>query len=85
MSAAFPHCDGRQRISACVIVKNEAHNLLPCLAPLRRLVDETVVIDTASTDGTAEIARQLGARVDSFASVDQLRGGGEREPAARDR
>jgi hypothetical protein len=33
----------RERISACLIVKDEAHNLPDCLAPLHGLVDEIVV------------------------------------------
>jgi tetratricopeptide (TPR) repeat protein len=62
----------RERVSACLIVKDEAHNLPDCLAPLHGLVDEIVVIDTGSTDGTADIARRLGARVFPFTWVDSF-------------
>lgn len=68
MSAAPQERDGRPRISACVIVKNEAHNLPACLGPL---VDE-IVVDTGSTDRSADIARQIGARIFPFAWVDSF-------------
>lgn len=54
------------RISLCMIVKNEAHNLQRCLASVAGAVDETIVIDTGSTDATCEIARAFGARVRTF-------------------
>lgn len=49
-------------LSAVVITRNEAHRLGDCLASLS-FCDEIVVVDHASTDGTAEIARKAGARV----------------------
>jgi len=49
-----------------MIVKNEAGNLPRSLAPLMPYVDEAVVVDTGSTDGTAELAASLGARVHHF-------------------
>ena len=45
------------RISAVLIVKNEAPRLAPCLTALRGVVDEIVVADTGSTDNTLDIAR----------------------------
>ncbi|HVL72134.1 MAG TPA: glycosyltransferase [Beijerinckiaceae bacterium] len=51
------------RISAVMIVRNEARVLDACLASLARHVDETVVVDTGSEDATREIARAHGARV----------------------
>jgi thioredoxin-like negative regulator of GroEL len=53
-------------ISLCMIVKNEAATLPGCLASAGRAVDEAVVIDTGSTDGTPDIARRHGARVVSW-------------------
>jgi hypothetical protein len=50
-------------ITACMIVRNEAHNLPACFEAARPLVDEWIVVDTGSTDGTPELARGLGARV----------------------
>lgn len=51
------------RISAFIITKNEAHNIERCLNSLRFLVDEIVVVDSGSSDGTRELAQKLGARV----------------------
>ncbi len=50
-------------ISICMIVKDEADNLRPCLESLEDLASETIVVDTGSTDDTVEIARSMGARV----------------------
>jgi glycosyltransferase involved in cell wall biosynthesis len=51
------------KISACLIVHNEEKNLERCLRSIRPVVDEMVVIDSGSTDGTLEIARSFKARV----------------------
>jgi GT2 family glycosyltransferase/Flp pilus assembly protein TadD len=62
----------RQRISLCMIVKNEEGNLADCLASVAGLVDEMVIVDTGSTDGTKAIASQFGARVFEFPWVDSF-------------
>ncbi len=49
-----------------MIVKNEEKNLPRCLASLRGVVDEIVVIDTGSADRTVEIAREAGAILGAF-------------------
>lgn len=50
-------------ISLCMIVKNEEEILPRCLASVKGLVDEIVVVDTGSSDRTIDIARSLGAVV----------------------
>jgi len=52
-----------QRISLCMIVRDEEAHIGDCLKSVRPYVDEIVVVDTGSTDRTPEIARSLGARV----------------------
>ena len=47
------------KLSACLIVKDEAANLPRCLASLQGFVDEIVVVDTGSTDDTVRIARDI--------------------------
>lgn len=50
-------------LGAALIVRDERDHLPACLASLRGLVDEVVVHDTGSVDGTPELARAAGARV----------------------
>ncbi len=54
----MPHAPTRPLLSLCMIVKNEAEYLETCLKLARPHVDEIVVIDTGSTDGTQDIARR---------------------------
>jgi tetratricopeptide (TPR) repeat protein len=49
-----------------MIVKNEAANLSRCLKSVKSVVNEMVVLDTGSIDGTVAIARSLGAEVFHF-------------------
>lgn len=51
------------RLSACLITRDEAKMLPDCLASLRGVVDEIIVVDTGSSDGTVRIAKKHGARV----------------------
>jgi tetratricopeptide (TPR) repeat protein len=55
-----------------MIVRDEEANLPACLASAAGLFDELVVVDTGSTDRTAEIARSFGARVFDFVWVDDF-------------
>ncbi|MDA8387310.1 MAG: glycosyltransferase, partial [Nitrospiraceae bacterium] len=56
-----------KKLSMCMIVKNEAGNLVRSLLNLRPLSDEMIVVDTGSSDRTRDIARALGAKVFDFA------------------
>ncbi|MBI4247256.1 MAG: tetratricopeptide repeat protein [Candidatus Rokubacteria bacterium] len=60
------------RISLAMIVKNEAKALPGCLEAARPWVDEIVVVDTGSTDGTQDIARGYGAQVSEWAWRDDF-------------
>ena len=51
------------RLSACIITLNEEANLARLLASVREIADEIVVVDSGSTDRTAEIAKDGGAIV----------------------
>jgi glycosyltransferase involved in cell wall biosynthesis len=51
------------KLSVCLITKNEAGSLGACLASVLPVADEVVVVDTGSMDKTVEIAEQFGARV----------------------
>ena len=50
------------KISFCLITLNEESNLPRCLRSCADLADELVVLDSGSSDGTARIAREFGAR-----------------------
>lgn len=54
----------RAAVSVVFIVKDEADRLGPSLASVA-WADEVVVADTGSTDGTQELARAAGARVET--------------------
>ncbi|MGB8427382.1 MAG: glycosyltransferase [Desulfobacterales bacterium] len=53
-------------VSLCMIVKDEEANLARCLASVKPIVDEMIVVDTGSTDRTRDIAEFFGARVYDF-------------------
>lgn len=50
-------------LSACLMVRDEEHNIGRCLQSLKGIVDEVVLVDTGSIDRTVEIAKEYGARV----------------------
>src|SRR5262249_12474244 len=63
---------GRPRVSLTMIVRNEEANLPACLTSAADLVDELIVVDTGSTDGTKAVANRFGARVHDFPWVDSF-------------
>jgi glycosyltransferase involved in cell wall biosynthesis len=58
-------CDTPIPLSVIIPVRNEARNLPRCLESLRA-AGEVYVVDSGSTDETAEIARAFGAKVVQF-------------------
>jgi glycosyltransferase involved in cell wall biosynthesis len=59
-------------VSLCLMVRNEETKLAASLQSAADLVDETIVVDTGSTDGTRELAANLGARVFEFPWCDDF-------------
>ena len=55
-------------ISVCIVCRNEADKLGPCLESVR-WANEVVLLDLESEDGSAELARRAGARVITHAPV----------------
>ena len=49
-------------LAVIVITKNEARNIEACLQSVR-FADQIVVLDSESTDGTAELAKSMGAEL----------------------
>ena len=52
----------RPQLSACIITRNEADRIVACLQSIA-FCDDIIVVDSASTDATREIAQAHGARV----------------------
>lgn len=50
-------------LSLCMIVKDEENTLERCLESVKDIVDEMIIIDTGSTDGTIKIAKKYGAKI----------------------
>lgn len=53
-------------LSACLIVRDEAHTVEACLASIRPYVDELCVLDTGSVDDTPAIARRYADKLETF-------------------
>jgi tetratricopeptide (TPR) repeat protein len=70
--SADAHALARLRLVLVVIAKNEAHHLPRLLASVRPWVDDALVLDTGSTDDTARLANEAGARVANFNWVDDF-------------
>ena len=62
----------RISLSLCMIVRDNARTIGPCLESIKPWVDEMVVVDTGSKDDTPQITERLGARVFSFPWCDSF-------------
>jgi glycosyltransferase involved in cell wall biosynthesis len=50
-------------LSVAIITHNESQNIERCINSVKAIADDIVIIDSYSTDNTAELAKELGARV----------------------
>ncbi len=57
----MPEACSRCPISILIPTKNESSNLRKCLEGVVGWASEIVIVDSASSDGTLEIAEQFGA------------------------
>lgn len=62
------------RLSLCMVVRDEAQRLPRALASFADLADEIIVVDTGSKDGTSDVARAHGARVEPYVWDDDFSG-----------
>lgn len=58
-----PKINPTQKLSLCMIVKDEEKFLAGALESVQGVVDEIIIVDTGSTDKTPEIARRFGAKL----------------------
>ncbi len=59
-------------LSLCMIVRDEEELLPKCLASVRGLVDEIIIVDTGSQDTTIAIAQAAGAQVSFFTWIEDF-------------
>lgn len=59
-------------ISLCMIVKNEEKVLARCLDSVADLMDEIIIVDTGSKDGTKEVAARYTDKIYEFQWVDDF-------------
>jgi len=60
-------------ITAIILTYNEAHHIARAIRSIQAFTDQVCVIDSGSTDGTTEIAKQWGAEVHTHPFVNQAK------------
>ena len=56
----------KKLLGLCMIARDEADFIKPCIESVKDITDEIVVIDTGSADQTPAIAEELGAKVYNY-------------------
>ena len=59
-------------ISLCMIVRDEEDVLARCLESVREAVDEIIIVDTGSVDGTREVAERYTDKIYEFPWIDDF-------------
>ncbi len=59
-------------LSVCMIVKNEEDVLERCIAGIKEIADEIIVVDTGSNDATKQIAARFTDKVFDFEWIDDF-------------
>ena len=59
-------------LSLCMIVRDEEAVLARCLQSVRAAVDEMILVDTGSLDGTREIAGGFTEKIYDFTWIDDF-------------
>ena len=62
-AAAAPHPGSTLPISVIIVTRDEADQIGACLASVKRIASEIIVLDSGSTDKTCLIASEQGAQV----------------------
>lgn len=62
----------RPRLSLCMIVRNEIDCLQRCIDSVKDIVDEIVIVDTGSTDGTLGLAKKYASKMTQIAWIDDF-------------
>jgi glycosyltransferase involved in cell wall biosynthesis len=60
-------------ITAIILTYNESRHIGRAILSIQTFADQICVVDSGSTDGTTEVARQLGAEIHTHAFVNQAR------------